>query len=78
MAKAEFVSTPKPDVKLTLTHDEAQTLADVMAAVGGSPDRSRRKYTQAILDALNNLGIKYQYPVKPDFSGSSLHFKDSF
>jgi len=44
---------------LTLSAEEAQTLADLLAKIGGSHQRSRRKHTAAISQALSAAGIRF-------------------
>lgn len=42
---------------------EVQFLVDLLGYVGGSPDCSRRKYGQAIFDALSKTpGISFPFP----------------
>jgi hypothetical protein len=44
-------------VTLSLTLEEARTLAAVYGRVGGDPDRSPRKHADSVLDALADVGI---------------------
>lgn len=46
-----------PNYNLILSKDEAQALLDLLYCVGGDPDKSRRKFTAAIADALESLGL---------------------
>jgi hypothetical protein len=48
-------------VQLTLSVDEAQTLIDVLAKVGGDPARSRRFHSSTIYDALRRFGMEYTW-----------------
>ena len=48
-----------PVVKLELEEVEAQAIADVLATVYGDPSTTRRKYTAAVLHALEDAGIKF-------------------
>lgn len=59
MTTAEPAPTDRPNVTLTLSPDEADTLALVMACVGGDPKTSRRRHTASIADALRNVGYRY-------------------
>lgn len=56
------VEVEEPVVELTLTEEEAQVMADTMAAVGGCPRSSYRKHTQALVDALRDAGIRWRSP----------------
>ena len=49
----------EPGVTLTLTVEEAKTLADILSHVGGCPRTSRRKYSQAISMALHRVGYNF-------------------
>jgi hypothetical protein len=54
----ELRPLPLPcEVVLTLSFDEAQTLLDITHRIGGSAERTRRKHTDAIRDALARVGI---------------------
>lgn len=46
------------EVVLTLTPDEAKTLFDLSRDIGGDPDRTRRKHTDAVGDALYAAGVR--------------------
>ena len=54
------VKTAQQVYKLTLTQDEAETLSVVLAKVGGDPDRTGRGNTEAIFDALEAAGVRYE------------------
>lgn len=47
------------DIILTLSHEEAQFLADLTAAVSGKSENTARKYADSILQSLRNIGINY-------------------
>ncbi len=49
----------KPDVTLTLTHDEVQFLTDVTACIGGSPYGTRRTINNSIIKKLDRFGLQY-------------------
>lgn len=56
---------------LHLSEAEAIALACVMSRVGGDPEKSDRKHTQAIYDALRDSGLYYrEYPANDALSGS--------
>ncbi len=59
MAKATITPPPQPPVTLDLTPDEAQTLVDILALVGGMPVTSRRAHAEAIRVALDSAGYHY-------------------
>lgn len=46
-------------VDLSMTADEAQFLADVMARIGGSPSNTRRRFAESITKALHGAGIDW-------------------
>lgn len=60
-------------VTLELTMDEAQTLRDVLAKVGGSPRVSRRRHIAALSKAMEDAGI--YYGDLQDMTGS-VYFED--
>lgn len=60
-------------VQLNLSEDEAQTLADILAKVGGS-FRGRRKHSAAILEALKTVDLNFQS--NTDLWGEQMMFKD--
>ena len=70
---------PKPNVTLELTSEEANTLREVVAHIGGCPDKSRRRYTEAIGRKLDDKGIcrLFRKPCKDIEEGRNLHFLDS-
>lgn len=45
-------------VVLELSPEEAQVIADLCYVVGGSPDRSRRRLTMAVMTSLIEAGIR--------------------
>ena len=55
MAKATKVPVDDWSVHLELSREETRTLFELLEYVGGSPDTTRRKYAQAIYQALNSL-----------------------
>lgn len=57
VAVEKITVVTKQIVVLELTPAEAQTLSDLVHMVGGDPKKSRRKYTQNILRALQDVGI---------------------
>lgn len=59
----------RPDVTLTLTADEADTLLLVMNNIGGSPEKSRRRRTDSIGRKLRALGARAP---SPDTEGYDL------
>jgi hypothetical protein len=59
MAKATLIPA-EPEVQLTLSKAEAQTLVDVMSLAGGSPLPFRcQTYANNIMDALGKVGYHY-------------------
>lgn len=73
--------TPPPPpsfITLILNDDEARTLRDIFAHCAGNPLTSRRGITDAIDDALNDVGAKVsKLPILDFTDGSSIHFKMS-
>lgn len=59
ITRTETVVVVPETVTLTLTMNEAQTIADIFAKVGGSPDGSRRGYVEAVSDALLDAGVRW-------------------
>ena len=59
-------------IELSLTENEAQTVRDILATVGGPISSSRRKHTENVLCALSNAGVQFR-----GFS-SDLHGKLNF
>lgn len=57
-AKTVYVDTKT--ITLTLTEEEAQTLAEVLGVVSGHPEHSRRKYCDEVTRALNEVGVESQ------------------
>lgn len=62
MATATKTQIPAPppviEVTLTLTGEEAQCLADILASVGGTPN-SRRRFSDQIRKALAGVGYDW-------------------
>ena len=83
MAKATLIPE-EPEVQLTLSKAEAQTLVDVISLAGGSPSTTRRKYANNIMDALGKVGYHYNlraYSEGGDLFGSKglyFHSEDQF
>jgi hypothetical protein len=46
-------------ILLSLTHEEATALQDVLYRVAGAPKTTRRKHIQKISDALDAAGASY-------------------
>jgi hypothetical protein len=44
---------------LTLSHKEAETLAVILANIGGEPDVSARKYAQSLGSKLTDMGFNW-------------------
>lgn len=55
---AEISKSVQTVYTLTLTEDEAKTLRDLLASVGGSSTHTRRGYAQQISNALYEAGIE--------------------
>lgn len=49
----------RPNVILELTSKEAEALALILSAVGGSPTGSKRRYSESIMHALSEIGYRY-------------------
>lgn len=85
-AKLETITTTRTVtveedvVHLTISRDEATTLAAIMAAVGGTPERSRRAHTDSIGDALRVLGFHWEdiRRTVPGCSRDKMHGSISF
>lgn len=79
MAKAavfeEKPVKPVRKVVLTLDLDEAKTLREVMARIGGCPTFSRRVHTDAIRDALRDAGV-HRPAAKFAVGNQSIHFAE--
>jgi hypothetical protein len=56
---AQGVRLNDGQVALILSNNTAQTLADMLACVGGSPQESRGRYSCAMFEALRELGVHY-------------------
>lgn len=78
MAKATLlpVVPVKRSVQLELSPEEAQTLADITGKIGGSPEHSRRKYTDAIYQALDAVGYKSNIGEQDCISFRGTAFRD--
>lgn len=64
MAKAipitrELVTTAPDGVTLQLTQDEAQTLTEILASIGGDPRTTARRHAQAISSAMQSAGYHW-------------------
>lgn len=55
---------------LDLSEDEALALLAVVNRVGGMPDVSRRRHTNAVGVALADAGVRYTYGEASDLRGS--------
>jgi hypothetical protein len=76
MAKATLIPA-EPEVQLTLSKAEAQTLVDVMSLAGGCPSTTRRKYADNIMDALGKVGYHYNpsaHSEGGDLESSEVYF----
>lgn len=71
------VPTPPDLVKLVLSIEEAQTLADVFSKVGGNPDYSRRGYIDAIALALRSVGVTWNREPVDMSAATGVYFKDN-
>lgn len=71
MAKCKIVGLP--EYELRLTKNEAETLLKVVRNVGGNPRVSRRKHTQAIMEALEVAGVKQ---INPPIDGCISFFDE--
>lgn len=75
MATAKLIPAKiqQPRVELSLTFEEARTLARLMNCVGGSPSISRRLHTDSIGRELDEVliergkGNSFSYPKRVDF-----------
>lgn len=47
------------NITLNLTHDEAQTLTDILCHITGNPTAPNCKTVNSIASALDNLGFQY-------------------
>lgn len=82
MAKAtpNFVPPPMPPpilkgVTLELTKEEAVTLLDIARSIGG-PEHSRRRYADAIRDALTLAGVEPTRAQDTEPGRTSIYFTD--
>jgi len=84
MAKAEVITKEIEVVRydsvevvqLELSQDEAQTLVDILARVGGTFD-TRRKYSTAVLNALEEVGVDFDTDlITNDLHGEQMVFKN--
>lgn len=57
-ATAEFVSEDRPDVLLRLKHTTAQQLLGLVGNIASTEPKELRAVTDAIYDALIDLGLK--------------------
>ena len=57
---------------LTLSQEELSTLRDVLGRVGGCPQKSRRKYSDAIRQATGTNGV----PAEDIEKSGAIYFKD--
>jgi hypothetical protein len=74
MAKATLIPA-EPEVQLTLSKAEAQTLVDVISLAGGNPSTTRRKYAQNITDAMSKVGYVYNWDAyMQELKGSMVYF----
>ncbi len=71
-----------PEITLVLSNDEAETLMLVLRRVSGYPRGSRRKDTQATLQALQDAGVACldRYDARANMIGhhgvsGDIHFK---
>ena len=62
---------------LTLSEEEARTLRVILSAVGGVPDATPRKYSNAVNRALADAGVE---PIEAKFSEGSenLYFSHHY
>lgn len=74
---AEYDAANRPDVTLTLTADEADTLLAVTRKCSGDPATSRRKHTDAIRLRLDAAGAAAPLPSDPGyfFESGGIYFK---
>ena len=56
-AVTKIVVTEEETVTLIMSRDEADTLRDACEHIGGRRELSRRRYFEAIADALDKVGI---------------------
>lgn len=60
MAKVVDKGTSKTPLTIEFSVGELDTLAAILAKVGGSPDRSYRKYERSITSCLETAGYRYE------------------
>lgn len=58
--EVEHLTTEVIGVDIRLNQEEVQTLADLLSRVGGNMYSSRRKHSQALLNALTDAGFPYE------------------
>lgn len=81
--KVREVVEQEEQVVLTLTPQEAQLVADVLAMSAGCPRRSRRGMADTVRKALEEAGVRWQsdranrYNPSDVDPASRLHFNDS-
>lgn len=79
MAKAKKSVQTTERIKLTLTVEEAETLAVITQKIGGSPSASARRFVDNIAHALSRVGVVgsvlYSNPAY-QVSGVGITFKD--
>lgn len=62
---------------LTLNEKEIQTLTSILARVGGSPTKSRRKYADSIAEALRTVGFDTTFdPTDINSFSRAIYFED--
>lgn len=65
MAKAKInhhmTHTVTTEVKLTMSLEEAVAVLDVLRRIGGVKPDTRRKYTEAVLEALDKANVVATY-----------------
>ena len=69
------ITTEEPVIILELTPEEAAGLKCMMQRIGGNPDNSIRKHSDAINDALVGAGITWQKTSCHD-NADSIYFKE--
>jgi hypothetical protein len=67
--------TEETTVTLTLSVDEAVTLAMVLANVGGNRETSPRKHAQAVFNALEKTGVGYYQSTAYTLHSGSQSFR---
>lgn len=74
-----MVLVEKDGVELKLSNEEAQTLIDVLASVGGHPKDTRRCHTQSILKSLEAAGFDFaEITPERDYTGSILFLPQKY